>query len=70
MTVEYRVEGGVGIFTIDNGRLNVFTMSMHEALYRHYLKFLHDDAVKVGVIVGVGKNFLAVGALQTKAGDL
>jgi enoyl-CoA hydratase/carnithine racemase len=59
MTIEYRVEGGVGIFTIDNGRLNVFTMAMHEQLHRDYLKFLNDDQVKVGIIVGAGENFCA-----------
>ncbi len=59
MGITYQVEGEVGVFTIDNGRLNVFTMAMHEELHRHYLKFLHDDTVKVGVIVGAGDNFCA-----------
>jgi len=59
VTIEYRVDSGVGIFTIDNGRLNVFTMAMHEQLHRDYLKFLNDDTVKVGVIVGAGDNFCA-----------
>lgn len=59
MGVSYHVESGVGIFSLDNGKLNVFTMAMHEMLYRHYLAFLADDSVTVGVIVGAGENFCA-----------
>lgn len=59
MSVQYRVEDNVAIFTINNGKLNLFTMAMHEQLYRHYLKFLNDDNVKVAVITGEGDNFSA-----------
>lgn len=59
MSITYKQADGVGVFTIENGRLNILTMDMHEQLYRAYLKFLHDDSVKVGVIVGAGDNFCA-----------
>ncbi len=59
MTVSYKSENGIGQFTIDNGRLNLWTMAMHEQLYRQYLQFLNDDSVKVGVIAGAGENFSA-----------
>lgn len=59
MTVDYTLKDGVATFTIDNGRLNLFTMAMHEQLHNYYLQFLHDDNAKVGVLVGAGENFCA-----------
>lgn len=59
MSIQYRVEDNIAVFTIDNGKLNLFTMAMHEQLYRYYLQFLNDDNAKVAVIHGVGENFSA-----------
>lgn len=59
MTVEYASENGVGVFTFDNGRLNVMTMEMHKQFYHHFLEFQNDDDVVVGVIAGRGENFSA-----------
>lgn len=59
MSIHYQSHQGVATFTIDNGRLNLFTMAMHEKLHRYFLEFMHDDSVKVGVLVGTGDNFCA-----------
>lgn len=59
MNIEYTVKDHIATFTIDNGRLNLLTMAMHEKLYRYFLKFLEDDNVKVGILVGKGANFSA-----------
>lgn len=59
MSISYHVKDHVAIFSIDNGKLNLFTMAMHEQLYRYYLQFLNDDNAKVAVITGVGDHFSA-----------
>jgi len=59
MPVKYHLEGNVAVFTIDNGKLNLFTMEMHEQFYRHFLKFINDDNAKVAVLTGTGENFSA-----------
>ena len=59
MAINYELQDGVATFTIDNGRLNLLTMAMHEELHNYYLQFLHDDSAKVGVLAGAGENFCA-----------
>ena len=59
MPVKYHLEGNIAVFTIENGKLNLFTMEMHEQFYRSYLKFLHDDNAKVAILTGAGGNFSA-----------
>ncbi|ALO35068.1 hypothetical protein CMT41_10325 [Colwellia sp. MT41] len=59
MPVKYHLEGNVAVFTIDNGKLNLFTMEMHEQFYRSYLQFMDDDNAKVAVLTGAGENFSA-----------
>jgi enoyl-CoA hydratase/carnithine racemase len=69
MTVNYRAESGVGVFTIENGRMNVFSMDMHETFYHLYLQFLADDSVTVGVLTGAGENFSAGDDLKDISSD-
>jgi len=60
MTIHYQVEGEIGVFSIDNGKVNVFNEEMHGQLLHHLHHFLRDDGVKVGVITGSdGKCFSA-----------
>lgn len=60
MPVNYHTEGEVGIFTIDNGKVNVFTEEMHGELLNHLFHFLRDDSIKVGLLTGSeGKSFSA-----------
>ena len=57
--MEYEKKDGVGIFTFDNGKLNVINMETHKEFYHHFLEFQQDDAMTVGVVVGRGENFSA-----------
>jgi enoyl-CoA hydratase/carnithine racemase len=60
MPISYQTQGPVGIFVIDNGKVNVLNNEMHKQLYHHLVEFLHDDSIKVGVITGAeGKCFCA-----------
>lgn len=59
MPIEYHSENRIGVFTIDNGRLNVATMEMHQQFYHHFLTFQQDNDVTVGLITGRGENFCA-----------
>jgi enoyl-CoA hydratase/carnithine racemase len=59
MPVHYHVENGIATFSLDNGRLNLFTMEMHESFHRYLLEFLHDEQARVGVLTGIGDNFCA-----------
>lgn len=70
MQVKYELIDNVAVFTIENGRLNIFTMAMHEQLYRSYLKFLDDDNAKVAVITGAGSNFSAGDDLKESDTDI
>ena len=60
MTITYEKQGHVGIFTIDNGKVNALTFAMHEQLYSHLNEFLNDTTIKVGILKGSeGKCFSA-----------
>ena len=60
MTITYEKQGHIGIFTIDNGKVNALTFAMHEQLYSHLNQFLNDSTIKVGILKGSeGKCFSA-----------
>ena len=60
MTIAYEKQGHIGIFTIDNGKVNALTFAMHEQLYSHLDQFLNDSTIKVGILKGSeGKCFSA-----------
>jgi enoyl-CoA hydratase/carnithine racemase len=60
MTITYEKQGHIGVFTIDNGKVNALTFAMHEQLYSHLNQFLNDDNIKVGILKGSeGKCFSA-----------
>ena len=60
MPIIYDVNDGIGLFTIDNGKVNAITHKMHEELYEHLKEFLSDDKVKVAILSGSrGKCFSA-----------
>ena len=70
MNIKYTVREHIATFTIDNGRLNLLTMAMHEKLYKFFLKFLDDDNAKVGILVGKGENFSAGDDLRESDTDI
>ena len=60
MTVHYQKQNHIGVFTLDNGDLNVLTPSMHKQLYDHLAEFLADPDVRVGILTGrAGGSFCA-----------
>ena len=59
MPMQYSAADGIGVFTFDNGRLNVGNMELWKQFYHHLLAFEQDDEVTVGVITGQGDNFCA-----------
>jgi E-phenylitaconyl-CoA hydratase len=60
MTLRYEKSDGIGRFTIDNGKVNVFTPMMHKALYFALKEFEIDPDVRVGIITGAdGRSFSA-----------
>ena len=62
MTITYEKQGHIGIFTIDNGKVNALTFAMHEQLYSHLNEFLNDSTIKVGILKEVKVN---VSVLET-----
>ena len=46
MPIIYDVNDGIGLFTIDNGKVNAITHKMHEEFYEYLKEFLSDDKVK------------------------
>ena len=59
MPMNYEAADGIGMFTFDNGKLNLGNMALWQDFYRHLLAFEQDDEVTVGVITGQGENFCA-----------
>ena len=59
MPMQYTCADGIGVFTFDNGRLNLGNMQLWKQFYHHLLEFEQDDEVTVGVITGQGENFCA-----------
>ena len=60
MPITYEIKDQIGIFTIDNGKVNALTFDMHEQLYSYLPKFLNDSTIKVGILKGSeGKCFSA-----------
>ena len=59
MPMRYAAADGIGVFTFDNGELNLGTMVLWKSFYHHLLDFHQDDDVTVGVLTGAGDNFCA-----------
>ena len=60
MPLHYSKEGPIATFTIDNGKVNVFTPDMHKTLFEALTDFASDPAIRVGVMNGAkGGSFCA-----------
>jgi enoyl-CoA hydratase len=60
--VNYRVDGGVAIFELNDPPANTYTYEMNRALDDCILRARMDDAVHVIVIRGAGEKFFSAGA--------
>lgn len=61
MPVEYRKDGHVATFIIDNGSVNPFTPAMHRQLYEALIDFEADPAMRVGILTGAGDKAFSAG---------
>jgi enoyl-CoA hydratase/carnithine racemase len=60
MPLHYAKEGKVATFTIDHGKVNVFTPAMHKELFEALTDFQADPRLHVGILAGSeGKSFSA-----------
>src|SRR5215470_4919489 len=60
--IEYNVEGGVAILTLNDPPANTYSYEMMQQLDRAILEARMDDAVQVIVITGKGEKFFCAGA--------
>lgn len=71
MPLSYSKAGAVATFTIDNGKVNVFTPAMHRELHDALVDFNRDPAIRVGVLTGSpGKSFCAGDDIRTALPEL
>jgi enoyl-CoA hydratase/carnithine racemase len=61
MTIHYQKNDKVGVFTIDNGPLNILTPALHKQLFQLLKDFLIDPDVNVGVLMGSAGNSFCAG---------
>lgn len=61
MALYFERIGKVGVFTFDNGPLNILTPDMHKQLFKQLQDFLIDDSVNVGVLMGSEGNSFCAG---------
>src|SRR5258708_15604863 len=60
--VDYRVEGGVAVFELNDPPANTYTYEMNKALDARILDARMDDDVHVLVLRGKGEKFFSAGA--------
>ncbi len=71
MPLHYAKRGAVATFTIDNGKVNVFTPEMHKALFEALTDFQADPALHAGILAGSeGKSFCAGDDIKTPLPEL
>ncbi len=60
--VEYRTEGGIAIFTLNDPPANTYTYEMMKELDECILQARFDDSVSVIILTGYGDKFFSAGA--------
>jgi enoyl-CoA hydratase/carnithine racemase len=71
MPLTYEKSGPVATFTIDNGKVNVFTPAMHKQLFDALKDFLADPDLHVGILAGTeGRSFCAGDDIKTPLPEL
>lgn len=71
MPLLYAKDGPIATFTIDNGKVNVFTPDMHRELYAALQDFAADPAIRVGIMAGAaGRSFCAGDDIKTPLPEL
>jgi enoyl-CoA hydratase len=62
MLVEYKVEGGIAVLTLNDPPANTYSYEMMQQLDRAILNARMEDAVQVIIITGKGDKFFCAGA--------
>ena len=62
MLVEYQVDGGIAVLTLNDPPANTYSYEMMQQLDRAILDARMDDAVQVIVLIGRGDKFFCAGA--------
>lgn len=71
MPLIYAKDGAIATFTIDNGKVNVFTPQMHRELFDALADFVADPAIRVGILTGAaGRSFCAGDDIKTTLPEL
>lgn len=71
MPLRYDKTDAIATFTIDNGKVNVFTPAMHKELFEALTDFNRDPAIRVGILRGSeGKSFCAGDDIKTPLPEL
>ena len=68
--VDYRVDGGVAVITLDNPPANAYSLAMMRQLDAAILAARFDDAVHVVLITGAGEKFFCAGADIAMLGEV
>jgi enoyl-CoA hydratase/carnithine racemase len=61
MRVEYEVEDHVAVITLNHGKLNTITPSMHRQMYDIIVEFMADPDVHCGILRGAGERAFSAG---------
>ncbi|WP_226622902.1 enoyl-CoA hydratase/isomerase family protein [Brucella anthropi] len=59
--IKFEKRGELGIFTIENGKVNPMTPQMHREFYLHLKALLNDNTLKVGILTGAGDRAFCAG---------
>lgn len=71
MPLHYEKSGPIATFTVDNGKVNVFTPAMHRELHEALVDFNRDPAIRVGILTGApGRSFCAGDDIRTPLPEL
>jgi enoyl-CoA hydratase/carnithine racemase len=61
MPLRYETDGAVATFTLDNGKVNPLTPTMHKELHAALTEFLRDDRIRCGILTGAGERAFCAG---------
>ncbi|MDO9090987.1 MAG: enoyl-CoA hydratase/isomerase family protein [Burkholderiaceae bacterium] len=59
--MNYKKNGNIAVFTLDNPPVNVTNPSTHKQFHHHLQDFLADDAIKVGIWTAAGTRAFCAG---------
>ncbi|WP_322075641.1 enoyl-CoA hydratase/isomerase family protein [Burkholderia cenocepacia] len=61
MSIDYTISDGIATITINHGKLNTLTPSMHRQMHDVMIEFLADPNVRCGILTGAGTKAFSAG---------